>query len=165
MWSTIGGGLMGFISKTFTMRMELQAAERKHMVDKLSANQQAVNQQIENEIKLLEAKAKFESDVARHDPHRSGFRRVVALTVLFVAGFLIPAAVIFGDVSWFHLHEYTQSSNGFFGIGAYSKQVIEVISSHGLPLIFASEFLAFAGMVVGWYMGGSYAKVRNPFIK
>ena len=164
--TTLGGGLMGFISKMFAMRMELQASKDKHALDTLAATQKVTNEQVENEIKLLEARGRFERTLAKADPHFSMTRRIVSYLVIVIAGLVIPGAVVFGDVSWFHLHEFTKESAGFLGIfGATSTEVVEVIATKGLPLIFASEFLAFAGSVVGFYFGTSAAKIANPYKK
>ena len=165
LWSSIGGGLMGFITKLFTMRMEVQAGKDKHTLDVLSSHQKLNDAQVKNEIALLEARAKFEERVSLVDPHRSQTRRMLTYVITLVAGFMIPAVVVFGDVSWFFVHEWTQSTSGFFGFGGKTTEIAEVVVTKGLPLIWASEFLAFVGFIVSFYVGGSAANMTNPYKK
>ena len=163
--TTLGGGLMGFITKMFAMKMQFNAAKEKHTLDLMAAKQDVTDRQVENEIKLLEARGKFETTLSRADPHFSWTRRILTFMIIGIAGLVIPAVAVFGDVSWFHLHEWTDKTNGFFGLGAKTTEVIDVVSAKGLPLIFASEFLAFAGSIVGFYFGQSAAKMSCPYTK
>ena len=76
-------------------------------------------------------------------------------------GFVIPGVALLGDASWFHLAQYT-SQEGFW-IFSKTVEVVDVVTAKGLPLLFATEFLAFAGSIVGFYFGQSAAKMANPY--
>lgn len=158
---SIFGAITGFIAKRSAMTAELQAAERKFQLEAMVAVQQANSAAINDEIKLLEAKAKYEEVVAKADPHRSTARRMIAyLLVLAVVAF--PALVLFQpELQWFSIESVTKP--GFLGFGR--RTVVEVITAVGLPLVWLDGLLTFVSTVVGFYFGGSAAKFNNPYTK
>lgn len=161
--SSAFGALTGFMFKARAQNMEIQAAERKHNMDMLVAVAKANRNAIKDEAMLLEAKAKYEERLTKIDPHRSFARRVLAFGLMIGVVFGVPAMVFFGDTQWFHLHEHVQKSNGFFGLGAYTREVVDVVVAHGLPLTWLTALLdVFAG-IIAFYFGGSLAKFRNPY--
>ena len=164
-WGSIFGALTGWWTKTHAMKLELQAAERKHQSEMLARVATANTSAVKNEVELLNAKASFEERMARSDPHRSVARRVIAYMVLISVLFLVPGFVVFGDsFEWFQIVSHTESSRGFLGIfGAYSKEVYEVVSAVGLPLVWLDGALIALSTTVSFYMGGSAAKFSNPY--
>ena len=161
-FGSIFGAIMGFIAKASAMRNEVVASERKHQLDAMVAVSVANSQAVEDEVKLLQAKADYEKAVHKSDPHRSMARRAIAYILVIAITVVIPALIIlFPDLQWFEIH--TWRSNGFFGIGA--RQVTEVITATGLPLLWLDGLLTFVATVTGFYFGGSAAKFTNPYTK
>ena len=117
-------------------------------------------------LALLKAKTEYEERLSKVDPHRSRpARRVLAYGMMLGLVFGLPALVFFGDINWIQFHEYTKSSSGFFGIGAYSRQVVDVITAQGLPIAWLTSMLDLFAAVISFYFGGSLAKFRNPYVK
>jgi len=157
--SSIFGGLSGFLFKLLSQNQEIKAAERKHEREMLVAVAEAQKQATKQDIALLKAKADYEERLMKSDPHRSMARRVIAYVMVLALSVGLPALVLFGDINWFYLHEWT--TNGFLGLGR--KQVVEVITANGLPIAWLTTMLdVFAG-IVAFYFGGSLAKFRNPY--
>ena len=141
------------------MQAEVVASERKHQLDALTAVAKANRSGVKDEIRLLKARGQYEKDLAKADPHRSTARRIIAYVLIFAIAFVVPGMVLFGDLQWFHLHEWT--NNGFFGIGR--REVVDVVQAVGLPLIWLDGLLTFVSTIVGFYFGGSAAKFNNPY--
>ena len=68
-FGSIFGAIMGFIAKASAMRNEVVASERKHQLDAMVAVSVANSQAVEDEVKLLQAKADYEKAVHKSDPH------------------------------------------------------------------------------------------------
>ena len=165
-WGSIFGALTGWLTKSHAMKLELQAAERKHTLDAMSAVATANTSMRKDEVALLKAKTDYEREMMKVDPHRSVTRRVLAYGVMIAVLFLIPALVVFGEpFAWFEIIESTRSSSGFFGIGAYTKQVFDVVTAVGLPLVWLDGALIALSTTISFYMGGSAAKFTNPYVK
>ena len=160
------GAITGFIFKVIALNKELQASERKHAMDMIVLAGKDKTREIKDEIALLDAKSKYEEKMAAADPHRSLTRRVIAYLLTVGLVFFLPYLFFYGPPTfWFEIVEYTKSSSGFFGIGAYSKQVFEVIGASGIPLAWLYAMLDVLAMIGGFYFGGSLAKSKNPYLK
>ena len=165
LWSSMFGAVTGFVFKLISQKQELNASRDMHNAEMLVKVATANTSAVKDEAKLLEAKAEYEGKLSAVDPHRSMARRVLAFGIMFGLLFFLPAYILFGDIQWFLLWEHTVSSNGFFGLGAYSKEVVEVITAHGLPIAWLTAMLdVFAG-IISFYFGGSLAKFRNPYVR
>ena len=129
-------------------------------MDSLVAITKANSKAAEDEIKLLEARAKYENAVAAADPHRSIARRMIAYLLVGTIAVVIPALIIlFPQLQWFEIHTWTD--NGFFGLGA--KEIVEVVAAQGLPLVWLDGLLTFVATTVGFYFGNSSARFTNPY--
>ena len=165
-WGSLFGALTGWLTKSHAMKLELRAAERKHQAEMLARVATANTSAAANEVKLLKAQADFEERMAKVDPHRSVTRRFIAYMVLIAVLFLIPAYVVFGDnFQWFQIVSHTESSRGFLGLfGAYSREVYNVVTAVGLPLVWLDGAMIALSTTVSFYMGNSAAKFSNPYI-
>ena len=147
--------------------MEMHAAERKHEKELLSGAYKAETRKIDQEIKLLEAKAKFEERVSGVDPHRSMTRRVLTYMFATTVLFILPGMVLLGiDFQWFEINTWTQlNKDGFLGFFRSESQITEVVNAVGLPLVWLFSVLDLIAVIVGFYFGGSAAKFSNPYTK
>ena len=162
--TTIVGALSGFIFKLFAQRTEMQASERKHTLDLLAARADDRSRHVEDEVKLLQARAEFEERVHVTDPHRSMTRRI--LTYMITIGFfLIPMYLIVGGVPFVEVFDYDMTSGGFFGLFESTKRIIDVVTLNGIPIEFLTSFAAAFEIMIGFYFGTSTAKMMNPYRK
>ena len=162
LWGSVFGAVTGFFTKRASMMAELQAAERKHQIEMISDVSKANRSGTKDEIKLLKAKAQYEKALSEADPHRSEARRYIAYVMVLSLAVLIPAIVLFGgDWSWFQIHQWT--NNGFFGLGR--KEVIDVVSAVGLPLIWLEGITTLVATIIGFYFGTGASKFNNPYIE
>lgn len=161
--SSAFGAISGFIFKLMSQRAELVASERKHQIDMIGKVATANTKAAESEVALLKAKADYEMKLSEVDPHRSIARRVIAYGLTIGLVFFIPVVYFYDPVNiqWFWLHEWT--SNGFFGLGR--KEVVEVITANGIPLVWLTALLDVFAAVIAFYFGGSLAKFRNPYVE
>lgn len=156
--------ILGFLTKSSSIRAETLAAERKYNMDALVAVSKVNKMAVQDEIALIEANTKHHRAVAKNDPHASMTRRILAYGMMIGLVFVLPAAVIYGDLQWFQINEFTQSSSGFFGIGGYSRQVFETVVVNGLPLAWLGAMTEVFAAIIGYYFGTSAAKYKNPYI-
>ena len=159
------GAITGFAGKIWSQNQEVKASERKHQMDMMVAVTKANSDAADTEIKLMEAKIKYEKGLSKTDPHRSVARRVLAYGLLITLAFGIPYMVVMYDFQWFDIKTVMEESNGIFGIGKSNKEIQEVTTVIGLPMIWLMTLLdVFAG-IISFYFGGSIAKFRNPYAK
>ena len=158
------GALTGWLTKKSAMEAELRAAERKHQIDAMTAVATANTSAVEDEIKLLEAKAKYETETSAADPHRSIARRVIAYAMVASIAVIIPGIVLFGDISWFQMISKTTTTS-FLGLLNDTKTTLSVVTAKGLPMIWLDGMLTLVATITSFYFGGSAAKFSNPYTK
>lgn len=159
------GAITGFLFKRLAMQSEINASERKHNLDAMVAVAKANSASVKNEVALLKAKAEYEQTVSKCDPHRSETRRYLAYLIVICFCFVVPAIVLFGDMNWFTIHYWTKTTPGFFGIGRRVEEIAQVVQATGIPLAWLEGLITFVGATVSFYMGGSFAKFSNPYIR
>lgn len=154
------GAIMGWLTKRQAMNTEVEAASRKFQLEAMMSVAKVNSQAVDDEIKLLKARGEYEK-VTGSCQHKSVPRRVISYLLLATICFVIPGAVLFGDIQWFEFHKWT--TPGFFGLGRQS--VVEVVTAVGLPLAWLEGLLTLVSTIIGYYFGNSSARYNNPFVK
>ena len=153
----LGSFLMSFLGKTFTNAQADKAAQAERSMKLAEHAIEANRSDTRNEIRLIEANTDAQERLAKADPQMSVTRRVLVYISLFIFGSILYLGTIF-NLSFFEVITQTITNNGFFGIGASSKEVTEIITATGIPMSIIGTLDVLVTSIAGYYFGNSIAK-------
>lgn len=157
------GGITGFLMKRSAMQTELRAAEHKHTIEALAQQSENHIRYVEAEVKMLEARAKFETQLAAVDPGRSATRSFLAIGLLICVGFFVPLLIWQSGVQWLWTIEQTLTEGWW--IFKNSRVVTTIEAASGIPVEWLTAFLDVLAMTFSFYFGANAASYKNPYHK
>lgn len=148
-FSGLGTFLMSYMAARNKSKMEMESAERKHMMELLAMNNK-------NATALIKA----QNEVLKNDPYFAWTRRTLAigggLGILVAILFVIP----FLDIPW--IYTYDEVPFQIFGIN-FGIVLKRFVAEVGIPVLFGEAALHIAAMIFAFYFGNSMGKVKNPY--
>ena len=141
MWIELIAGGASFLLSAFTSLMD---ANHKRKMESDKFNMSLIAAQHQQNMEFL----KMQNEVLKNDPHFAITRRFIAMGVTFgvlFAMLFLPA--IFPNTPF--IIEVTETTSGFFGLGAGSTTGYETVSG-----FFYQEWMGSAVMsIIGFYFG------------
>ena len=141
MWIELIAGGASFLLSAFTSIMD---ANHKRKMEQDKFNMSLIAAQHQQNMEFL----KMQNEVLKNDPHFAITRRFIAMGVTFGVLFsLLFLPAIFPGVPF--IIEVTESTKGFFGIGAGTTTSFETVSGFLYQPWMGSAVLS----IIGFYFG------------
>ena len=163
LFSSAFGAIMGFVMRMNAQKAELEAAKHKHTIEAMAAQSENYARHVDSEVRLLEARTKFEEKLLKADPQRSIARKNIAYGITGGIIFFLPIFLWQSGIEWIWATDSVQKEGWW--LWQKSKEVVNLQTQAGLPITWLFVVTdVFAGLA-SFYFSGSLAKFNNPYAK